>query len=274
MAQDTPTTNDRPMTQRERRQARKALLGTAVDPLGAGTALARVGGFYEGGLGRLAQYQGADGQMTYTTPEMQDALAKYKGIASQYANGGRTADVSDYLSRMKAGLGGYTSPELQAQREQAQRGIDQQMKTQLGQQRISQARGGVRGASAMAQQANLDRMRMGEQQNLEQDIFVRNADEMQRRLQAYGETVRGVEGDEYGRQLQTQTAYANALAGQEESNRKSSMYDLDRLMAEKSGAMSTILTTRDLSNQQEQFRQKMDLWRQAMKRGARTGPAL
>jgi len=274
MVQDTPTTNNREMTQRERRQARKALTGEAVDPLAAGTALARVGGFYEGGLGRLAQYDTADGQgRTYTTPEMQESLARYKQIAGQYAEGGRTSDVQGVMDRMKGGLDGYNSAELQGQREQMGRGLDTQLKTGLAQSRISQARGGVRGASAAAQDQNLVRQRLATQGDVEQDIFVRNADEMQRRLGVYSDTVRGVEGDEYGRKIQTQTAYTNALAGQETANRASSQYDLDRLMAERSGALSSVLTTQDLSNQREQFQQKLHLWKQAAQRG-RSGPAL
>lgn len=268
-----PDDSPQDFTAREARQARKALLGTSQDPLAGGLELAKIGGFYEGGLGRMAQYDRGDGTKTYTTPEMQAALGRYKQYSDQYANGGRTADTSDLISRYKAGLEGYSSAESQGFREQAQRGIDQQMRTQLGALRTSQARGGVRGASAAAQQANLDKMRMGEQQNLEQDLFVRNADEKQRRLQAYGDTLRGVEGEEYGRQMQSQNAYAAALGGQEQSNRESSKYDLDRLMAEKSGAMSSVLTAADLAQQERNTKRKLDLWNQALRRN-RSGPAL
>lgn len=272
-AQRPPDDNPEDFTSREARMARKALLGTSQDPLLGGLELAKIGGFYEGGLGRMKQYQDAAGQGTYTTPEMQQALARYRQYSDQYAQGGRTGDMQDVLNRYKSGLEGYTGAESQGFREQAQRGIDQQMRSQLGALRTSQARGGVRGASAAAQQSNLDRMRMAEQQNLEQDLFVRNADEKQRRLQAYSDTLRGAEGEEYGRKMQTQNAYATALGGQEGVNRESERYDMDRLMAERSGAMSSVLTAADLAQQERSERRKLDLWQQALRRN-RSGPAL
>ena len=258
---------------REQRAARKALLGTSQDPLRGGAALAELGGFYEGGLGRLNTYgKDAEGRGIYTTPEQQAALARYKQFSDQYADGGRSADTQDLISRYKAGLEGYSSAESQGFREQAQRGIDQQMKTQLGQLRTTQARGGVRGASAAAQQANLDRMRMGEQQTLEQDLFVRNADEKQRRLQAYGDTLRGVEGEEYGRKMQTQQAYQQSLTGQEDRNRESERYDLETAAAEKSGMLNSVLTAADLGQQERRFRSQLDLAREALRRNRNPPP--
>lgn len=273
MATDTPATDTNALTRRQSRQARKGLLGTAEDPLGAGQALARVGGFYEGGLGRLAQYKKADGTSTYTTPEMQAALGQYAQYAQRYSNGGRSSDMQSVLDRHKAGLEGYTSAESQGFREQAQRGIDTQYKTGMAQSAVAQARGGVRGASAAAQNANLQRARMGEQQTLEQDLFVKNADEKQRRLSAYGDTLTGAEGDEYNRMMQSQTAYSNLLSNQETANRDSSKYDLDRLMAERSGALSSVLTAADLKQQKDKQNKQFELWRQALNRG-RTGPAM
>lgn len=111
----------------------------------------------------------------------------------------RPAAVQDYINRYQAGLEGYSSPELQAQREQAQRGIDTQYQTGLAQLAKAQARGGVRGAAAGAAQRNMNRARMGEQQNLEQDIFVRNADEKQRRLGEYARSLEGARADELDR---------------------------------------------------------------------------
>lgn len=254
------------LSPKESRQLRKGLLGTAQDPVGAGQALAKFGGFYEGGLGRLQQFQQGDGSMGYTTPEMQGLLSSYKDIASRYSTGGRSSDTQDYLNRMKSMMAGYSAPEYQAMREQAQRGIDTQYQTGLAQQRVSQARGGVRGASATAQQQNLDRLRLGQQQQLEQDLFVRGADEMRRATEAYGGALRGAEADEYGRMTDTRNAYATALAGQEGRNREAAQYDLDRLMAERSGAVSSVLTASDLATQQRQFRERMRLAQEGLRR--------
>jgi hypothetical protein len=243
---------------RQSESLRKGLLGTANDPFRAGQALAQFGGFYEGGLGRIN---------ATTSPEMQGILNQYQALSQQYADGGRSGDIQSYLDQMKAGLGGYTSQQSQGFREQAQRGIDRQYQTGIGQQAIAQARGGVRGASAAAQMANLNRARMGEQQNLEQDLFVRNADEQQRRLQAYGESVRGVEADEFGRRTQSLAAYGQSQAGQEAVNTANQQFNLSQLGQERAGALSSVLTMAELGQGNRRYKEQMDLYRQAIQRG-------
>ena len=247
------------LNSRQARGARNALLGEGADPLQGGLDLARVGGFYEGGLGRIQGYQTANGGSTYTTPEMQQVLGQYQGIAQQYANGGRTGGMQDYLNRMKSSIQGYDAPEMQAMREQAQKGIDTQSQTQLAQLRTTQARGGTRGASAAAQQQNLDRTRINAQQDLEQGLFARNADVKNQRLDAYGQALSGAEQNEFNQKMGTQNAYTTALVGQEGRNTDTAKYNLDRLMAERAGAMSSVLTTADLRNRKGNFAQQMAL---------------
>ncbi len=139
----------------------------------------------------------------------------------------RPAAVQDYLNRYREGLGGYTGAEQQGQLEQAQRGIDTQYQTSLGQLAKAQARGGVRGAAATRQQSNLDRSRMGEQQNLQQDLLVRNADEKQKRLGEYAQSLEGARSDELDRRK----------------------LNLDQLASERAGSAGTYFNALDLGQQ-------------------------
>jgi hypothetical protein len=92
----------------------------------------------------------------------------------------------EYLDKLRAGLGGYSSPEYQAQREQAQQGIANQYQTAASQLAKAQARGKVYGAAGAAQQSNLIRSTQDSKNNLEQQLMVQNINEMQNRLNNYG----------------------------------------------------------------------------------------
>lgn len=103
--------------------------------------------------------------------------------------GDMAGNIKDVLARMQSGLEGYAAPELQAFREQAQQGVDTSYYTRLRELKSAQATSNVRGASALAQQNNLLRGRTTDQQNLEQNLFLKQADERQRRLKEYSDTV-------------------------------------------------------------------------------------
>jgi hypothetical protein len=131
--------------------------------------------------------------------DMSDLLGRYKTRMGQFGIGKRSADMADIVGRFKAGLEGYTSPEYQGFREQAERGINSQYATDKRSAMGSMARSGIRGASAGAQMRNMERNRLAQQQQLEQDLFLKSADEKQRRLGAFSQFMRGLEGEEYGR---------------------------------------------------------------------------
>ncbi len=160
--------------------------------------------------------------------------------------------VQEYLDRYRSSLEGYTAPEMQAQREQAQRGIDTQYQTGLSQLAKQQARSGVRGAAAGAAARNMDRARMGEQQNLEQGLFVRNADERQRRLGEYATRLEGARTDELNRR----------------------QINLDQIAGERAGNLSTYFNTIGLAQQRQGADRDYQLNRQMLniaKKRARGG---
>lgn len=107
---------------------------------------------------------------------------------------------SDTLAKYQAGLGGYTSPEYQAQREQMMKGVDSNTATGLDQLAKAQARGKVYGAAGSAQQANLLTGAQNSKNDLEQQLMVQNINEQQKRLGEYN-TVATQQRDE-GRQAQ------------------------------------------------------------------------
>lgn len=104
-----------------------------------------------------------------------------------------SADQLAAMEKMKAGLGGYTSPEYQASREQMQRGLNSNLATSLSQLAKGQARGKVYGAAATAQQGNQLRSAQDTKDNMEQDLMVKNIDEQRSRLGDYSTAANGLE---------------------------------------------------------------------------------
>lgn len=119
-----------------------------------------------------------------------DALISKLGLEGSFL-GSVSEDPGnqEYLDQLKAGLGGYTSPEYQAQREQMLRGVRSNEMTAATQLAKAQARGKVYGAAAGAQRANLSRSSQDSKNNLEQQLMVKNIDERQNRLNNYGAAV-------------------------------------------------------------------------------------
>lgn len=113
---------------------------------------------------------------------------------------GASAGEKESLANMKAGLGGYTSPEYQAQREQMQRGLNSNLQTGMSQLAKAQARGKVYGAAGVAQQQNLLQSTQNQKDQLEQDLNIKNIDEMRSRNAEYGLASGKVNQDQFNRQ--------------------------------------------------------------------------
>lgn len=99
---------------------------------------------------------------------------------------GTSAGERQALGNMQAGLGGYTSPQYQAQREQMTRGLNSNLQTGMSQLAKAQARGKVYGAAGVAQQQNLLMNNQNQKDQLEQDLNIKNIDEMRSRNTEYG----------------------------------------------------------------------------------------
>lgn len=140
---------------------------------------------------------------------------------------GRTTEVQDVLDRYKSGLAGYSAPELQAMRDQASNGINQQAQTNLRALRGVQGMSGIRGGLASAQQYQTLQDAAKQRANFEQQLFIRNADEQQNRLGQYNGALTGAQAEELARkkynigqgekekfgQLSTELGYGGLGAG-------------------------------------------------------------
>lgn len=121
---------------------------------------------------------------------------------------GTSAGEKESLANMQAGLGGYTSPQYQAQREQMQRGMNSNLQTGMSQLAKAQARGKVYGAAGVAQQQNLLTSTQNQKDQLEQDLNIKNIDEMRSRNTEYGLAAAAQNQSQFDRQAGA-TANAN-----------------------------------------------------------------
>lgn len=162
---------------------------------------------------------GSLGRVGTDLPGAEGNLKRFDELYDKYSV--RDPAQQKVLDQMKAGLGGYTSPEYQAQREQMMRGQQSNLQTGLSQLAKAQSRGKVYGAAAAAQQGNLLRSSEQSKNQLEQDLYVKNIDEMQRRLSEYGQYNRGLADEEYGR-------VADIVRGKTDESRSLREEELDR----------------------------------------------
>lgn len=148
------------------------------------------------GLGRTAEDAGILSKMEAATNRSGESQALIDQANSRV---GRTQETKDYLGRLNSATAGYSSPENQAMLEQQMRGINQGF--QQGQQRIANNAGkmGIRGGTLAALAAKNQRAAGRAEAETRQDLFVKNADEKQKRLMQYGDAVSGAETAEQGR---------------------------------------------------------------------------
>lgn len=146
------------------------------------------------------------------SPEQQSILRSLKDRSdpnsANYA-GKYSSDIQDVINRFKGGLEGYSAAENAAFREAGERGLDSTYNNMRYNKLRDLARTRTRGAAASAQMQGLDRDRGMQQAQFEQDLFIKNADEKQRRLGQYGDYVRGVDSDYANRGASALQDYAN-----------------------------------------------------------------
>lgn len=147
-----------------------------------------------------------------------------------------SAEQQQAMQRMQASLGGYTSPEYQASREQMQRGLNSNLQTSLAQLAKGQARGKVYGAAATAQQSNQIRGAEDIKNNLEQDLMVKNIDEQRSRLSEYS----GQANTLYGQNMAAQQTNLGQEQAERAAQTEAEKVNLGQKAAETSGAINAI----------------------------------
>lgn len=171
--------------------------------------------------------------------------------------GQRSADMVEVQTLMKGGLAGLNATENQALREQAQRSMDTQYQTALRGLSMGQSRGGVRGAAATAQQGNLNKERMTQQNQMEQDLLVKNIDIQDKRRAAYSDLVAGMENQEFGRKAKAGEMLGTAQA---ELN-KSDVFNVGQSNAQHSGDLSVITGLANMTQAERNKKREMELAR-------------
>lgn len=211
------------------------------------------------------------------SPEVSDYLAQQRAMAAFYGPGGqqRSAEMQDYMARQKAGLEGYNAPEMTAMREQAGRQNDAAYANQRALAMQSQARSGVRGASANAQLMSLARAKAGQDAQLNQDMMIKNADEKQRRLSAYGQELGGQEGREFDRARLSLGDYGSDLAATRNDVLERQKFNIGQTAAEKAGYLGTLFGGVGVAQQnqaaKEEAKYKRGMLNVARRRGAGGG---
>ena len=159
-----------------------------------------------------------------TTPEMKAYLDRINQFVQTAYD--MTGDERKSLDYLESGLGGYTSPEVQAMRESAKREMKREYQTMLEQARVNQIQSGVRGAAAGAQFQDLATSRIQAGKDLEQDLLIKNADAVQQRKQAFADAVRKTEDARFGRKTASEGMYGAALSGEEAARTGREMFNV------------------------------------------------
>lgn len=160
---------------------------------------------------------------------------------SQGYAGRRSADMQSIMSRMQNGLGGYTSPEYQAMREQMARNTNQNFMTGRAQLARGQANNRLGSTQRTAQLMELSRNFGKDRAQQEQDLMVKSADESARRQAEYQNLLRGVEADEFGRVNTARGAYGTTLSGDQNLRFEKDKVNLDQESKDKAGQLELIL---------------------------------
>ncbi len=112
---------------------------------------------------------------------------------------GRGKEISDLIAERKARSAGYTKEEMGGMREQNLSQIQQAGQGQERELRIQQARAGVRGPAALAQQAKLMQAQGAQQAGLERELFLGNIQRRDQGLNALEESTNKARAEEMAR---------------------------------------------------------------------------
>lgn len=225
-------------------------------------------------LGKSVFGDGSLGRVDASRPsEVQDLINQSLGIANFYGPGGqkRSADTQDYVARLKASLEGYTAPELQAQRESMNREINSQYKGAEASLGRNIARSGIRGGVAGALYEDIANKSAHQKAQNEQDIYIKNADEKQKRLTTYGGELSGIEGTEYGRMMDTNKYAQDSIANARADEEKRTEYNLGQGAAEKAGYLATLYGGLGYGLQKKGMKQNKKISLAAIKAAGGTG---
>lgn len=200
--------------------------------------------------------------------EIQNLINQYQSYSDpNSANfaGKRSAEVSDFVNRLKLGLEGYNSQELNALRAQRLSGMDQGF--QSGRATLMRGQNGLGTTQRGAQLAELAKNFGLARASAENELFVKAADEKQRRLQDYGNTITSLNTTEYNRAQDALKNYSSVLSGarQDELNRQ--QINLKQEAATRATQVGKVLGTLSLGETRRNNERQNRLMKQAIAKG-------
>jgi hypothetical protein len=190
--------------------------------------------FAPGVMGRVNQDQ---------DPATQNLINQYKGISDAMVANPRSADTAAYLDRFKSSLDGYSSQENQAMLEASRRGMQQDYQNAMVRAARTKAKNNVRGAAAAATDQSLNQGRARAEAETRQDLFIKNADEKQNRLNQYGGVLRSTEQSEFDNRNSAIENTRKATYDNKQDLLGREQYNLDRLAAENAGRAQSFFQT-------------------------------
>lgn len=143
------------------------------------------------------------------TQDVQNLINQNQALSDPFSQafaGRRSGQLQDYVSRLSDLTQGYDSREMNALREQRRQQMERGFSTGRAALDRGQNAARVSGTSKGAQLMQLAAGYGRDSAAAENDLFVRGADEKRRAITQYGDTVRQLEADEFGR---GQTALQN-----------------------------------------------------------------
>lgn len=149
----------------------------------------------------------------------------------------RSADVADIMNRRKEQLGGFTAEEQGAMRDNNMKAILQSQQAGSRDLARNQARSGVRGGLATAQQGAFAQQGQGQLADQERQLFLANAAERRGALDKFEQSTAGAESADLARQQYNQAQKSKELLG-----KLSTEFGYGSLgSAERTAAMQSIL---------------------------------
>jgi hypothetical protein len=213
---------------------------------------------FPGPLGRL------NAGRTQESANYLDLLSSFADPNNASYAGNRSLEMRDTVGRMKSGLDGYTGQEYQGMREQQARDTDQNFMTSRAQLARGQNNYRTGNTQKSAQLLELSKAFGQKRADLEQDLFVKSADEKQRRLETFGKFLGDTETTEFNRGRDARTDYGTNMVGMQNKETDNAKFNLGQEKADNATRIGTIMANIGIVESKRNARRQAKLARENM----------
>lgn len=186
--------------------------------------------------------------------------------------GARNPEMTAYLNRLNESTAGYDSQELNALREQRRRELERGFQSGRASLASGQNRDRVGGVSRSAQLMELAKDYGAQSAAAENDLFVKGADEKQKRLESYGNALSGELENEFNRGNLAQQTYGQQLQNAQQLELDKQKVNLGQAAANQATQSAGILGIMGIGESRRNARRQNRLMRQMNRRTGR-GPS-